>query len=271
MAAPPVVRLRFAGGGRMATALLAGLIARGREPGSLSVADPSEEARHRLARAFPGLVIHDSVRAMLDAGNGGFVVAVKPQEIEPVMREASAAPPAYVLSVAAGTTTARIESFFASPVPVMRAMPNTPALVGRGISALAAGRHAGMTEMKAARDILDAVGETVIVDESALDAVTAVSGSGPAYFFLFTDALARAGEALGLDRDLALRLALATAAGSAELARSRSESLAEQIAAVASKGGTTERALAVFRERGMESIVAEACTAAARRAKELAS
>jgi pyrroline-5-carboxylate reductase len=262
--------LAFSGGGRMASALIDGLIAHGGDARSIRAADVSRDARASLAKTLPAANIFSSTSEMLRAGQAVLLIAVKPQQIEEVIADAGDSKNVtMVLSVAAGITTRRIESGLGRSIPVIRAMPNTPALVGRGVTAIAPGRFARPEDMAAARSILESVGVVVETSESDLDAVTAVSGSGPAYFFLFMKALTDAGVELGLDRAVAARLVMETAAGAAALARARNGAFDEMIAAVASKGGTTERALGVFRDRGLEEIVREAAEAAAVRSKEL--
>lgn len=265
----------FAGGGRMAKALVGGLLARGSDPCCLWVADPDAGARAGFAdRLSPNHVV-DSVAALAvaanGAGDGTLVLAVKPQQISDVLSSAALSPWSIVVSIAAGVTTARIEAVLPPGTPVIRAMPNTPALVGRGITVISAGSNAGPAHLSEARTLLEAVGEVVELPESQLDAVTAISGSGPAYFFLFMKALADAGQELGLDEEVALKLVMATADGAAALARAQKGAFADMITAVASKGGTTERALKTFNDRGLEEIVLEAARAACERSKELGS
>lgn len=255
----------------MTGALVRGYLADPRERPLPAVADPSPAARAAFEEVLPADRIFASVPDMLDRLQGPVVLAVKPQQAPEVLEVLSGRPLPLLLSIAAGLTTTGIQSRLGSRVPVIRSMPNTPALVGRGITALAAGSLADSSAMAWARELMESVGEVVELPESQLDAVTALSGSGPAYFFLFMDALVRAGVELGLERTLALRLVLATAEGAAALSRSQDGAFRDMIAAVASKGGTTERALAVLAERGLEEAVFAAAHAARDRARELAS
>lgn len=197
------------------------------------------------------------------------VLAVKPQDIKTVL---DAIRPfvrgRLIISIAAGVKTALIEKALGR-VRVVRVMPNMPALVGKGISAIAAGRFAGRKDMTIARRIFSRLGDVIEIKESLMDAVTAVSGSGPAYYFLFTDLLEKAGIKAGLKKELAGKLALATFVGAAEAARLSDISMRDFVKKVASKGGTTEAALKVFRKKGLERAVELAVTAACARSYSL--
>lgn len=254
----------------MAGAILQGLIRRGVDPSSLAVADPDDAVRAALGVTLSLSRLHVSVEAMVTTGTGGLVLAVKPQQMNAVLAAIAGRSFPVVVSIAAGVPTRRIEEALEPGTPVVRAMPNTPALVGRGITALAPGASAKGAPMDLARELLGAVGEVVELAEEQIDAVTAVSGSGPAYFFLFMQALQESGVALGLSPDTALKLVLGTAEGAVALARRQEGDFAGLIAAVTSKGGTTERALAALHERDLPGAVREAAQAACSRAKELA-
>lgn len=200
------------------------------------------------------------------------ILAVKPKDVESVLKEAvccGASSRKLVISIAAGVTTEYIEGLIGKDVPVVRAMPNMPALAGAGVTAISAGSSASAEDMDTAEEIFRRVGRVVKVDEKMMDAVTAISGSGPAYFFYFTEALAEAAEKLGLGRETAWELALSTAIGSSELLGRTKESPAALYKKVASKGGTTEAALKVFESKKLKKVVEEAARAASRRSKEL--
>lgn len=261
----------------MAQALIAGLRACGRSADELLVADVSSDARAACAAMLSPASIFPSIQEMLTCPVAALVLAVKPQDIGGVLEDlARLGPhrrPRLVLSIAAGITIRRIEDALPWSAPVVRAMPNTPALVRRGITVLSPGTHAGPREREVARMIFSAVGRVVELPEEKLDAVTAVSGSGPAYFFLFIDALIEAGVREGLERSVAETLALETASGSVQLAQNRlaggTSNLQDLIAGVASKGGTTEAALRAFSAAGFGEVVVRAVAAAAERSREL--
>lgn len=255
----------------MGRAILGGLVRRGHPPESILVAEPREAARAALAAEL-GIAVTPDNRAAAD-GVDVLLLAVKPQQMKDVVTELApgrAARAPLVLSIAAGISTAALAAWAGGPTPLVRAMPNTPALIGRGISALYATPETPAAGRALAAELLGAVGSVVWVDtESQLDAVTALSGSGPAYFFLFLECLARAGAGLGLPADTARRLALETAAGACELALQSPLPPDALRAQVTSQGGTTAAALAVFAAQGFEPLVTAALNAAARRAAEL--
>ncbi|MDP2922060.1 MAG: pyrroline-5-carboxylate reductase [Candidatus Omnitrophota bacterium] len=197
------------------------------------------------------------------------ILAVKPQDIKDALKEIRPyVKNKLVISIAAGVRTALIEKLLPG-ARVIRVMPNMPALAGKGISAITRGRGAKAVDMKKACGIFSKVGEVVEVKEDMMDAVTAVSGSGPAYYFLFTYLLAKAGEGVGLDKKLSLKLAIQTLIGAAELVKSKDIALEELVKRVASKGGTTEAALKVFKKENLESIIKKAVKRAAHRSKQL--
>lgn len=197
------------------------------------------------------------------------ILAVKPQDIKAVMEEIRPyAKEKLVISIAAGITTLFIEKVLGK-VRVIRVMPNMPAMAGKGISAVSRGRFTSREDLKTAVRIFSGIGETVEVKEKMMDAVTALSGSGPAYYFLFTHLLARAGEAKGLKKELARKLARATFIGAAEIIKSKNLSMEELIKKVASKGGTTEAGLKAFKEKKLEAVIKKAVNAAACRSKQL--
>ncbi len=193
------------------------------------------------------------------------ILAVKPQDIKDVLEEIKHyVKEKLVISIAAGVTTLFIEKAVGK-VRVIRVMPNMPAMVGKGISAISRGRFTKAGDFKIVSSIFSNLGEVVEVREKMMDAVTAVSGSGPAYYFLFTYLLAKAAEANGLQKELAAKLARATFIGAAELVRRKDLSMEEFVKKVASKGGTTEAALKVFKQEKLEAIIKKAVKRAALR------
>lgn len=265
------MNITFIGGGNMATALVTGL--QRARPGqlSISVADPSEEARQRMMREH-GVETFSSGRAAVP-GADVVVLAIKPQVMPSVLEELSHVieEGQLLLSIAAGTTVGVIQSALGARCPVVRAMPNTPALIGHGICGLFASNSCRPHHREQAERIMRAAGEVVWVeDESLMDVVTAVSGSGPAYFFLLTEALARAGRDLGLDEDDALKLAVTTAEGAGAMLLGSGDTPATLRKRVTSPGGTTQAALELLHERGFDRLVHAAVEAATRRGRELA-
>jgi pyrroline-5-carboxylate reductase len=265
----PHPRIVFVGGGNMAAALIGGLIARGAPSASLAVIDPSDAQRAALGERF-GIATHARpTREALDAEV--VVLAVKPQQ----MREAVAAIAPHVaeqlvLSVAAGVRAADLSRWLGGHRRIVRTMPNTPALVGKGATGLALLPGGDEADARLAESILVAVGETVRVDDEArLDAVTALSGSGPAYVFRFVETLIDGGIALGLSPEQARRLALQTVLGAAHLAAASDEPPSVLRERVTSRGGTTAAALQVMAERDLSGLVADAMAAACRRSEAL--
>jgi pyrroline-5-carboxylate reductase len=269
-------KLAFIGGGNMAGALIGGLVRRGVPPGHLVVADPSGEQRQRLAAAYGVDEAADNATAA--AGAEVLLLAVKPQQMRsvalglaPHLRAGGAGAAPLVISVAAGIPHAALARWFGPGVPVVRTMPNRPALNGFGATGLYAPEGVGAAHRALAESIMAAVSATVWVEhESQMDTVTALSGSGPAYFFLFMEALQAAAHERGLPDEVARRLTLETAFGAAAMARDSSDSLATLREQVTSKGGTTAAALAVLDGAGLRAIVGHAVAAADRRSAELA-
>ncbi|MFO0333924.1 MAG: pyrroline-5-carboxylate reductase [Pseudomonadota bacterium] len=267
---PPVAVI---GGGHMARALIGGWLARGLAPADVHVSDPSAAQREGLLRDCPGLRIHAENAAAATSADV-WVLAVKPQQLPEVARElapqASAAAP-LAISVAAGVRAADLARWLGPRAEVVRTMPNRPALVGAGVTALYAPPGVAAARREVAGRLLDAVGTTVWVDaEEQLDAVTAVSGSGPAYFFLLIELLEAAAVEQGLPPVVARRLAIDTAWGGAKLARESADDPATLRAQVTSKGGTTAAALAVLESADLRAIVSRAVAAGAARSRELA-
>lgn len=265
-----VRRVAFVGGGNMAQSLIGG-IRGGRF--ELVAADPDPVQRKRLQR-FPDVATSaDNAEAV--AGADLVVLAVKPQVAASALASAASVlrrERPLLLSIAAGLRIASIESAVGCELAVVRAMPNMPALVGRGISGFCSNARVTQDGRQLAREVLEAVGEVVEVgEESLLDAVTAVSGSGPAYFFLLVEALADAGTAAGLPRETAVRLAGATGIGAMALLDQSGETPARLRERVTSPGGTTAAALDVFADGDLRGLVQRAVLRAAERARELSS
>jgi pyrroline-5-carboxylate reductase len=258
-------KLQVIGGGKMGEALLGGLVADGwATPDELHVAEPDASRRDALSAAIPGLPVGPDPVAGADT-----LVAVKPDVVPAVCEVLADLGVARVLSIAAGVRLATFESILGDGVPVVRAMPNTPSLVGVGAAAIAAGSLAGPDDLDWATGILSAVGTVVVVDEPLLDAVTGLSGSGPAYVFLLAEALVDAGEAAGLPRETAAALAEQTLLGAATLLHQGDDPPATLRQNVTSKGGTTAAGLAVFEEGGFRDLVRDVVAAATERSREL--
>ena len=257
------LRLVIVGGGRMGEALLGGLLAAGWAARDLGVVEPVPERRRLLVDRFAGVVASET-----PLGGSGTVLAVKPAAVAEAASAAVAAGTDRLLSIAAGVPLAAIEAVTGA-LPVVRAMPNTPALVGAGAAAVAPGRHAGEDDLTWAEEVLGAVGTVVRVPEHLLDAVTGLSGSGPAYVFLVAEALVDAGVLVGLPRDTASALTVQTLLGAARLLAEGDEGPQELRAAVTSPGGTTAAGLRVLEANGVRSALLEAVAAAAERSAEL--
>jgi pyrroline-5-carboxylate reductase len=265
-------RLAFIGGGNMAAALIGGLTKRGLVSRRIAVADPSVEQLDRLVRDYGVERAEDNASAA--RGAEVVVLAVKPQQMRAVslaLRPHLADARPLVISVAAGIPHAALARWFGPQTPVVRTMPNRPALNGFGATGLYAPPSLKAADRALAESIMASVSATVWVEhESQMDTVTALSGSGPAYFFLFMEALEAAAHERGLPTDIAHKLTLETAFGAAQMARQSSDSLAVLREQVTSKGGTTAAALEVLNAAGLRAIVAHAVAAADRRSAELA-
>lgn len=264
----------FIGGGNMATALIGGLVARGVADTDLHVVEPIADARSRLAARHPGVSVHAECtrEAVTDAEL--IVFAVKPQQMRDAARALAAhvprAPEPVVLSIAAGIRLVDLARWLGGYRRLVRAMPNTPALIGKGISGLFAAPEVDASGRALATAVIEAAGEVIWVDDEALlDAVTGVSGSGPAYVFYFVEALEKAARELGFSAADARRLAYATFAGSVALAQASPDAPTVLRAQVTSKGGTTERAIATLEAGAVGATIVAAVKAAARRAEEL--
>jgi pyrroline-5-carboxylate reductase len=266
-----MTKLALLGGGRMGAALVGGLLDAGWEPDDIAIAEIDGERRVSLEQQFAKVrVVPSAAWAVADADVA--VVAVKPGDVQATLETALPAlgNDTLVLSIAAGVTIATIEAL-APERPVVRAMPNTPALVGEGASAIAPGTHAHAEHLDQAERVLGAVGIVVRVGEPALDAVTGLSGSGPAYVFLLAESLIEAGVLVGLTRDVAAQLVTQTLLGSATLL-AHDESGPEALrAAVTSPGGTTAAGLRELEKHGVRAAILDAVAAATRRSRELGS
>jgi pyrroline-5-carboxylate reductase len=261
-------RIAFIGGGNMASAIIGGLIQQGLPAAQVVVVEPFAEARARLKQQF-GIGAEEHAGPQL-ASAGLVVWAVKPQTFKdaaaPVRAHAAAA---LHLSVAAGIRSDSIAAWLGTE-RIVRSMPNTPALVGKGMTALFARAGVGATDKKRVEQVIATTGEFLWVDEERqLDAVTALSGSGPAYVFYFLEAMTQAGAEMGLSADQARRLAVGTFAGASELARASEEPLQVLRERVTSKGGTTYAALTSLEGDGVKAAFVKALHAACKRAEEL--
>ncbi len=255
----------------MARALISGLLRAGLPPGAIAVGEPVAAARASLAADF-GVQIHSDNAAAV-RGATLVVLAVKPQDMAVVLAPLAMQlrqQQSLVLSIAAGLTLQRLGTLCGPGVAVVRAMPNRPALVGAGATGLCAGPGVSATDRDRAAAVMLTAGSVVwIEDEALMDAVTAVSGSGPAYFFLLAEALAEAGVAQGLPPETARRLATATLAGAGRMAEDPAADMATLRAQVTSRGGTTEAAIRAMEQHGFRATLAAAVAAATERGRAL--
>jgi pyrroline-5-carboxylate reductase len=261
-------RIAIIGGGRIGEALLAGLLSAG---WSDIVVTSRREERAAELRERHGV---EATTSNTDAIAGAVIVviAVKPQDIDALLSEIGEylTPEQTVLSVAAAITTTRIEARIAEGVPVVRAMPNAPSVVHEGMAGIAAGAHAGDTQLALAEEVLTHLGRVVRVPEDAMDAVTAVSGSGPAYFALLAEAMIEAGILLGLSREISTTLVVQTMLGTAKQLRDERMHPVELRESVTSPGGTTIAAIRELEQAGVRAAFLNAIQAAMTRARELA-
>jgi pyrroline-5-carboxylate reductase len=266
-------RIGFIGGGAMAEALVGGLIAAGMAPSDIAVADVAAARREHLARAL-GVRTSEANAAVVEEAHIA-VLAVKPNVVGPVLEDLRATGRANLdaplwISIAAGTPIARLDAHLPEGARVVRAMPNTPALVRAGATAICGNARATRDDLAAARALFDSVGITwEAPSEDLLDPVTGLSGSGPAYLFAFLEALAEAGEEVGLPAEAAARLAAQTVFGAAKLALESDRTPAELRKQVSSPGGTTLAGLARLEADGFGAAICHAVAAATRRAREL--
>jgi len=262
--------LGFIGAGNMASALIKGLLESDvydRE--HLLTSDKDEDALKRMSESF-GVTCYPS---NLDVASKCTIVvlAVKPQQMQEALEEMKEAITDHhlIISIAAGIPLRVIRDIIGKNIPMIRVMPNTPALVQKGVSALAAWESATVEHMNIAGTIFGAVGETVEVEETLMDAVTALSGSGPGYVFRIMECMVEAGVGLGLKQETALKLVVQTFLGAAHLAEASDDSLSELRWKVTSPGGTTAAGLAVLEEKGLRDMIMEAVNAACARSREL--
>lgn len=263
------MKICFLGGGNMASALIGGLIAKGFAAKDIAVVEQSPLARERLAAKYP-VRISTAPDAALQ-GADTLVLAVKPQDMRAALASVSGfSKEKLVISVAAGIGLAVLSRWLGGHRKIVRCMPNTPGLIGAGISGLYASQDVGKEERKKAETILRSVGEVVwLPEERLIDPVTAVSASGPAYVFWFIEQLAAAAVKLGIARDDALKLAKQTVLGAARLAVASEKDPSQLRQEVTSKGGTTEAALNVFAEEKLAERFLRAVEAASRRGEEM--
>lgn len=264
--------IAFVGAGNMASSIIGGLIESGHPAERISAADPFPTSLERLREIGPVAVHSDNAAAV--AAAEVVILAVKPQVMAKATESIARAVntnQALVISIAAGVTIASMRARLGPQTAIVRCMPNTPALLRCGASGLFANDHCSPRQREFAQLILSAVGLTCWVgSEDALDAITALSGSGPAYFFLFIEAMIDAGQELGLDKEVATRLAVQTSLGASRMALENDVDLVELRHRVTSPGGTTERAIQSFEQDNLREVVARAMHAAANRAAEMA-
>src|SRR4051812_48557256 len=264
------MHITFIGGGNMASALIGGLSRNGWHAERMRGADIDAAARDRVAREF-GIAVYDKASTAV-ANADCIVLAVKPQHLQAAARELAAhVSGKLVLSIAAGIRARDIRRWLRGHSRIVRAMPNTPALVLNGITGLYADEDVGAADRQTAEEVLRVAGATLWVDtEADIDAITAVSGSGPAYVFYFLEALESAARKLGFDDKAARQLAFETFSGAVRLARESTVDFATLRARVTSKGGTTERALGMFEQAQVRAAIERAVQGAAERSREMA-
>jgi pyrroline-5-carboxylate reductase len=264
-------RIAILGGGRIGEALLSGLLSSGwRDAGELVVTNRGEERVAELRKRYGTEATSDNVAAVADAGL--VVIAVKPQDIDTLLGQIGQhlTSGQTVVSVAAAIPTAHIEERIAEGVPVVRAMPNAPATVHEGMAGICAGAHAGDDQLALAEELLSHLGRVVRVPEQWMDAITAVSGSGPAYFALLAEAMIEAGILLGLSREVSTTLVVQTMFGTAKQLRDQGMHPVELRESVTSPGGTTIAAIRELEQAGVRAAFLNAIQAAMDRARELA-
>ncbi len=262
----------FIGAGNMAGSIIGGLVANGYPPGMITASSPSQEHLDAVASQYKVNTTIDNHRAVAEADI--IVLAVKPQILEAVCSDLASPltdKTPLVISIAAGVETRHIEAWLSKELPIIRCMPNTPALVSQGASGLFANEQVSTEQRQRADEIFQAVGVTEwITEETQMHGITALSGSGPAYFFLMMEALEDAAVKTGMSRETARKLAIQTVLGAAEMAKQSDLEPAQLKRNVMSPGGTTERAIQSFEEGGIRALFETAVGAAADRSKELA-
>lgn len=265
-------RLVFIGAGNMASSIIGGLVSHGYPAKLITATDPNAEQLSALASSTGINTTSDNQRAAAQAD--AIILAVKPQVMEAVtspLKDTTSSNKPVIISIAAGITIANLLAWMGSDLPVIRTMPNTPALVQTGATGLFANDAVSDAQKVLADTVFSSIGlASWFEQESDLDAVVAISGSGPAYFFMMMEAMEEAGVKLGLSAESARELTLQTALGAAKLAQSSDVSTAELRRRVTSPGGTTEQAIKCFEEGGLRELVDTALQAASKRSKELA-
>jgi pyrroline-5-carboxylate reductase len=265
------MKLAVLGAGKMGQALVAGLLASGwRKPEEITVTARSPERISELTGRYGVEGTLDNAAAV--AGAKVIVLAVKPQDIDALLSEIAdhVTPQQTILSVVAAIPTGHIETRLSMAVPVIRAMPNTPSVVHEGMAGITGGKHAEDKDVALCAEVLSHVGRVVVVQENYLDAVTAISGSGPAYFALLAEAMIEAGILLGLSREVSTELVVQTMLGSAKMLRDEHMHPVELREMVTSPGGTTTRAIRVLEQSGVRAAFLNAIQAAMERSQELA-
>ncbi|WP_091251049.1 pyrroline-5-carboxylate reductase [Arthrobacter sp. ok909] len=269
-------RIAFLGCGSMNEAIMGGLIDGGVDPADIVATVRRAERAAGLAERHHGITAiageeEPENNKQAATGSGVVILGVKPAGIADLAREISGSlsPDTIVISVAAAVSLAQLEAVLPAGQPVIRTMPNTPAKLGRGMVSVTPGSSCSAGQLQHAKDILAAAGTVVEVPEEQVDAVSAISGSGPAYAFYLAEAMAAAGVELGLDPELSLLLARGTVAGAGFMLAEPGADPASLRKAVTSPNGTTERAIATFDERGLPAIIAEGARAAAARSAEI--
>ncbi|MCL4112686.1 UNVERIFIED_CONTAM: hypothetical protein GTU68_052133 [Idotea baltica] len=261
--------ITFIGAGNMASSLIGGLISKGVPTDTIKASDHSTDQCHKIGSIFAIKTFSNNAQAIDKADI--IVLAVKPQIMEKICRELAQhiQPHQLVISIAAGITCNSLEKWL-GPISIVRCMPNTPSLIGQGISGLFANIKVSNEQRQQTEVLLNAVGVSLWVeDETLIDVVVAVSGSGPAYFFLLVAAMSNTGKQLGLPAEAAMQLAKQTALGAAQMMVSTDESPEELRKKVTSPNGTTEAAIKSFQNNSFEKVVEQALYAAAQRSKEL--
>ena len=265
------MRIGFIGGGNMATALISRLFASRHSVDRVQVADPGAAAREYLQKRWPVTCYASGTEAI--KGMDAIVLAVKPQVLPQVLEEIKelVTDRQLIISIVAGITTSQIAAHLDANPPIVRTMPNTPALIGLGITGMYARVNCTLAQRELAQNLMESAGEVVWLDkESLLDVVTAVSGSGPAYFYYLVECLRNAGTSLGLPAEVAAKLALHTAHGASVMALQSELDVVELRQRVTTKGGTTEAAMATLDAGHFEQLIDSAITAATLRGRELA-
>ncbi|MDQ0146201.1 MULTISPECIES: pyrroline-5-carboxylate reductase [Pseudarthrobacter] len=269
-------RIAFLGCGSMNEAILGGLLEAGKDPGDVVATVRRAERASELAQRYQGITAiageeEPDNNRQAAKGSAVVILGVKPVGIADLAREISPAlsPETVVVSVAAAVSIAQLEAALPAGQPVIRTMPNTPAKLGRGVVSVSPGTHCSPEQLQMVKDLLQGAGTVVEVPEEQVDALSAISGSGPAYAFYLAEAMASAGEELGLDRELSLLLARETVAGAGLMLAEPGADPAALRKAVTSPNGTTERAIATFDEQGIPAIIAAGARAAADRAAEI--